>query len=151
MGHINIVAANVGKNGDEIPVLVLALVTIEIGDDAYEPFFIVAPMIEVNQNMAYLPYTAYKFDIAYKGGWVYKVIQSKIVKRPLCAVPVLKSAKIIAEDPHNDKDIWYYIINKERYTYGTKRKEEYYTTNKRFPDVRCTFGISRRYGINSKF
>ena len=127
MGQINIVGAKVGENGEELPVLVLALVTMKIGDDSYAPFFIVAPMIEVYQTMAYLPYTAYKFDVAFKGGWVYKIIQAKHIQRPLCAVPVLKKGKKYAENPHNDKETWYYVINKERFTYGTKRQEQYYT------------------------
>ena len=58
MGQINIVEANVGESQaglDEqvMPVLVLALLTIRTGNDAFAPFLIVAPLIEVYQKFAF--------------------------------------------------------------------------------------------------
>ena len=117
MGQINIV----------MPVIVFALVTIVVDSEFYAPFFIVAPMIEVKQNFAYLPYPAYKFDRASKGGWVCKVIQAKDIVRPLCGVPILRTNSTFDQNPHNESNTWYYIIGKERFEYGKSLTEAFYT------------------------
>ena len=117
MGKINIIETNVGESQAELdeqvmPVLVLALLTIRTGNDTFAPFLIVAPLIEVYQKFAY------KFDTASKGGWRYKVTQSRQIIQPLCAVPVLKEKVMFQQNPHNDKNAWYYVIAKDMYTYG---------------------------------
>ena len=134
MGQINVVEAMIGEDKILMPALVLAMITIKVGDNAFAPFFVVAPMVEVHQNFAYLPYPAYEFDRAPKGGWVYKIIQSKQIRKPICAIPVLKQNSTYEQNPHNDHRTWYYIINKDRFKYGNSRTEEYYT--KMLPQTR---------------
>ena len=72
MRQKNVVEAITEDDKKLMPVLVLAMVTIEVGDDAFSPFVTVAPMVEAHQEYVYLPYPAYGFNRATKGGWVYK-------------------------------------------------------------------------------
>ena len=128
MGQINVVAAKVGTQKAEIPVLVLALVTLQIDFNTYAPFFIIAPMVERPQSSAYLPYRAFELDTHSHGGWEYKLIQANLITRPLCAVPVLKTKISYDLNPHNEKGTWYYIFGERRFSYGISREEVYYTT-----------------------
>ena len=81
----------------------LALMTIQVEENEYVPFFIIAPLIEIRQSGSYLPYRAYEFDTHCKGGWEYKIIQATQISRPLCAVPVLKNKITYNMNPHNEK------------------------------------------------
>ena len=128
MGQVNVVEAKVGPLKTDIPVLVLALITLEIENNTYAPFFIIASMVERPQSSAYLPYRAFELDTHTLGGWEYKLIQANLITRPLCAVPVLKNKISYDLNPHNEKDTWYYVFGERRFSYGISRKEEYYTT-----------------------
>ena len=155
MGQINVVKASVGDDKEAMPVLVLALVTIKIGDEQFAPFFIVAPMIEIEQDFAYLPYPVYAFDQAPKGGWIYKVIQARQIIQPLCAIPVLKKNSTYDQNPHNESKTWYYIIGNDRFKYGASRKEEYYTQmtpkTKVFPTYDELLEIQDAMGLTPSF